>query len=68
MIRFYYYFDAFGVGGGGGGEVGVISVEYYGVSGTPLALIKSYLTNRYQYVHFDICKSDFLEIRTGIPQ
>ena len=43
-------------------------MEYYGVSGTPLALIKSYLTNRYQYVHFESCKSDLLEIKTGIPQ
>ena len=43
-------------------------IEYYGVSGTPLALIKRYLTNRYQYVHFERCKSDILEIKTGIPQ
>ena len=25
-------------------------MEYYGVPGTPLALVKSYLTNRSQYV------------------
>ena len=43
-------------------------MEYYGVSGTPLAVIKSYLTNRYQYVYFEGCKSDVLEIKTGIPQ
>ena len=43
-------------------------MEYYGVSGTPLAIIKSYLTNRYQYVHFERCKADLLERKTGIPQ
>ena len=43
-------------------------MEYYGVSGTSLALVKSYLTNRYQYVQFESCKSDLLEIKTGIPQ
>ena len=43
-------------------------MEYYGVSGTPLALVKSYLTNRNQYVHFENCKSELLEIKAGIPQ
>ena len=43
-------------------------MEYYGVSGTSLALVKSYLTNRYQYVQFESCKSDLLEIKTGTPQ
>ena len=43
-------------------------LEYYGVDGTPLALIKSYLNNRYQYVQFENCKSDLLEVKTGIPQ
>ena len=43
-------------------------LEYYGVSRTPLALVKSYLTNRYQYVQFKNCKSELLEIKTGIPQ
>ena len=35
---------------------------------TPLALIKSYLNNRYQYVPFENCKSDLLEVKTGIPE
>ena len=26
-----------------------------------------YLTNRYQYVHFENYKSELLEIKTGIP-
>ena len=36
-------------------------MEYYGVSGTPLALVRSYLTNRYQYVQFINCKSELLK-------
>ena len=43
-------------------------MEYYGVSESSLALVKSYLTNRYQYVQFESCKSDLLEIKTGIPK
>ena len=42
-------------------------MDYYGVSENLLALVKSYLTNCYQYVQFESCKSDLLEI-TGIPQ
>ena len=49
-------------------DIFMAKMEYYGVSGTPLALIKSYLTNRYKYVHFESCKTDLLEIKTGIPQ
>ena len=49
-------------------DIFLAKMEYYGVLGTPLALIKSYLTNRYQYVHFESCKSDLLEIKTEIPQ
>ena len=41
---------------------------YYGVGGTRLALSKNYLNNRYQYVQFENCKSDLLEVKTGIPQ
>ena len=43
-------------------------MEYYGVTGTPIVLVKSYLTNRYQYVHFESCKSELLETKTEIPQ
>ena len=43
-------------------------MEYYGVSGTSLALVNGYLTNGYQYVQFESCKSNLLEIKTGIPQ
>ena len=43
-------------------------LKYYGVRGTSLALIKSSLTNRYQYVQFENSDSELLEIVTGIPQ
>ena len=31
-------------------------------------MIKSYLTNRFQYVQFENSESDLLKIKTGIPQ
>ena len=43
-------------------------LKYYGVDGTSLALIKTYLTNRYQYVQFENSGSELLQIVTGIPQ
>ena len=49
-------------------DIFLSKLEYYGIDGTPLALIKSYLNNRYQYVQFENCKSDLLEVKTGIPQ
>ena len=49
-------------------DIFLSKLEYYGIDGTPLALIESYLSNRYQYVQFENCKSDLLEVKTGIPQ
>ena len=43
-------------------------LKYYVVGGTSLALIRSYLTNRYQYVQFENSDSELLEIVTGILQ
>ena len=44
-------------------------MEYYGVSGTSLALVKSYLTNRYQYVQFESCSAYYIFPRGGFnPQ
>ena len=42
--------------------------EYYGITGTPLKLLTSYLKYRYQYVIYNGETSNMLEIRTGIPQ
>ena len=41
-------------------------LQYYGIHGIALSLIKSYLTNRFQYVQFENSESDLLEIKTGI--
>ena len=43
-------------------------LKYYEVRGTTLALIESYLTNRYQYVQFENSDSELLEIVTGISR
>ena len=49
-------------------DILLYKLKYYGVDGTSLALIKSYLTNRYQYVQFENSDSELLEIVAGIPQ
>ena len=49
-------------------DILLYKLKYYGVHGTSLALIKSYITNRYQYVQFYNSDSELLEIVTGIPQ
>ena len=43
-------------------------LKYYGIDGISLNLIKSYLTNRFQYVQFENSESGLREIKTGIPQ
>ena len=43
-------------------------LQYYGIDGISLSLIRSYLTDRFQYVQFESSESDLLEIKTGIPQ
>ena len=41
---------------------------YYGINGTSLELMKSYLSNREQYVEIDDTKSEIVSIHTGVPQ
>ena len=43
-------------------------LEHYGIRGHALALFKSYLSNRNQYVHLDKCKSQTRPISCGVPQ
>jgi hypothetical protein len=43
-------------------------LEYYGIKGTALKLMESYLTNRKQYVEIHDTKSDILTLTTGVPQ
>ena len=42
-------------------------LKHYGI-GVPLQLLKSYLTNRTEFVEIDDIKSDTLHIATGVPQ
>ncbi len=43
-------------------------LNYYGINGVAHDLMKSYLTNRKQYVEIEGVKSDTLELTTGVPQ
>ena len=43
-------------------------LRYYGIKDTSLALFKSYLANRQQYVFVNDTKSDLLDVNTGVPQ
>ena len=46
----------------------LIKLEYYGIRGICLELIKNYLTNRQQYTEFNGTQSDLSLIYYGIPQ
>ena len=43
-------------------------LEYYGIKGSHLRLIHSYLSNRKQYTEINNTKSNILSITTGVPQ
>ena len=43
-------------------------LEHYGVRGNALLLMKSYLTNRKQFVALDGCRSEMRVIDIGVPQ
>ena len=43
-------------------------LEYYGIRGIPLNLLKSYLSNRFQYVEYNGVHSKKAEIVCGVPQ
>ena len=42
--------------------------KHYGIQNKSLELLRSYLTNRYQYVTFDNKESNLLPIKIGVPQ
>ena len=43
-------------------------LRHYGIRGTCLALLKSYLSEREQFVEFNGVKSSLANITTGVPQ
>ena len=49
-------------------EMLLANLQYYGIHGTPLELLKSYLKNRNQYVEIEDTKSKMLDISTGVHQ
>ena len=49
-------------------DILISKLKFYGVIGTPLKLLNTYLRNRHQFVTFKNINSDLQEIRPGIPQ
>ena len=49
-------------------EALLYKLKYYDVTDTAFDLLKSFLTNRKQYLIFDSCQSEHVEINTGVPQ
>ena len=49
-------------------QILLTKLYHYGMYGTPLKLIHSYLSNRKQCVIFDDILSNTLDIKTGAPQ
>ena len=43
-------------------------LPYYGVTGVSFELIRSYLTNIKQYVKFKTLESDYMDVKSGVPQ
>ena len=49
-------------------DILLLKLEHYGIRGTPLKLIESYLSNRHQFVTVSGYKSKTKEINIGVPQ
>ena len=43
-------------------------LSFYGINGRALELIKSYLSDRFQFVMFEDIRSNLMEIKCGVPQ
>ena len=46
----------------------IAKLKYYGITGSNLRLLCSYLSNRKQYTQINNIKSNILPITTGVPQ
>ena len=49
-------------------KIMLYKLKYYEVTGPALELLRSYLSDRKQYVEFENVKSDSSNIKTGVPQ
>ncbi len=49
-------------------EILISKLEYYGLHGLSIELVKSYLSNRKQYVEIEESDSDMLSLTIGVPQ
>jgi len=49
-------------------EILLHKLEYYGFCESSCLLMKSYLSNRKQFVNFGDTESDYLEVKIGVPQ
>ena len=49
-------------------DISLYRLKYYGVTGTALNLMSSYLKNRKQYLVYDNKRSEYSEVYTGVPQ
>ena len=49
-------------------DILLYKLKYYGVTGTALNLMSSYMKNRKQYVVYDTIRSEYSEVYTGVPQ
>ena len=43
-------------------------LKYYGITGNEYNWMESYLTDRRQFVMINNCRSEFLKIKSGVPQ
>ena len=49
-------------------DILLYKLHYYGITDIALKLLKSYMSNRKQYVKYNVNESGFTEIKTGVPQ
>ena len=49
-------------------QILLAKLENYGIRGKALDLLKSYLSDRKQYVHIENCKSQIRSVSCGVPQ
>ena len=49
-------------------DILLYKLHYYGVTGVALKLIKCYISNRKQYVKYNLHESNSSKVKTGVPQ